>query len=198
MTSLVWIRRILWVLVIATGALSGYLVYQKTGSQVSSVTFGAPFNLIDHHGNEISDEAFAGHPVALFFGFTHCPEVCPTTLFELADWIDQLGAEGDNLRAFFITVDPERDTPDVLGYYVSSASDRITGITGEPEKVRALADAWRVYYQRVELEDNDYTMDHTASIFLVNRDGTLKSTIAYLENPNTAIEKLRNLIKENS
>ena len=154
---------------------------------------GAPFHLTDHHGKPISEKALDGQPTAVFFGFTHCPEVCPTSLYELASLLKDLGDEGKNIGAFFFTLDPERDTPLVMKSYVENFTDRITGITGDPDRMAALAKAWHVYWKKVPLDDGDYTMDHTASIFLIDGSGRFKGTIAYGESPDTARAKLRRL-----
>jgi len=152
------------------------------------------YNLIDQNGQPVDQTVFVGHPTALFFGFTHCPEVCPTTMAEMASWFEQLGDEGQDLRAYFVSIDPQRDTPEVLGDYVSWVSDRITGITGTPEEIAKIAKAWGVYYARVDLGGDDYTMDHTASVFLLDASGEFQGTIAYREDQATALGKLRNLL----
>jgi protein SCO1/2 len=152
------------------------------------------YSLVDQNGAPVDQTVFAGHPSALFFGFTHCPEVCPTTMAEMAGWFEQLGDEGQDLRAYFVSIDPQRDTPAVLGDYVSWVSDRITGLTGTPEEIAKIAKAWGVYYARVELGGDDYTMDHTASVFLLDAQGQFQGTIAYREDQATALGKLRNLL----
>ncbi|WP_193337066.1 SCO family protein [Devosia beringensis] len=152
------------------------------------------YNLIDQNGQPVDQTVFVGHPTALFFGFTHCPEVCPTTMAEMASWFEQLGDEGQDLRAYFVSIDPQRDTPEVLGDYVSWVSDRITGVTGTPEEIAKIAKAWGVYYARVDLGGDDYTMDHTASVFLLDASGEFQGTIAYREDQATALGKLRNLL----
>ena len=152
------------------------------------------YNLIDQNGQPVDQTVFVGHPTALFFGFTHCPEVCPTTMAEMASWFEQLGDEGQDLRAYFVSIDPQRDTPAILGDYVSWVSDRITGITGTPEEIAKIAKAWGVYYARVDLGGDDYTMDHTASVFLLDASGEFQGTIAYREDQATALGKLRNLL----
>lgn len=158
--------------------------------------FGAPFALVDQKGEPITEQAFRGQPTALFFGFTHCPEVCPTTLYELDGWLKALGPEADAVRGYFVSVDPERDDPETLDRYVSNVSDRITGITGDPDKVAAMAKAFSIYVKKVPLEGGDYTMDHTASILLLGRRGDFFGTIAYGENAETAMAKLKRLAKE--
>ncbi|MCU0831284.1 MAG: SCO family protein [Rhizobiaceae bacterium] len=196
MPGLKIVRLVLWGLVAAALAFGAVLfAQQRSGGDVTllpDVTLGAPFSLVDHTGAPITEQAFSGRPVALFFGFTHCPEICPTTMYELSGWLEQLGDEGKDIAAYFVTVDPERDTPDVLAGYIG-AFPRLAGITGDPDGIAELARAWKVYWKKQPLDGGDYTMDHTASIFLVRRDGTLQGTIAYGENPGTALEKLRRL-----
>lgn len=192
------IRKTVWFLsaLILLGMIAlyvGQLNRDGLGEQAAAPRIGAPFELVDHNGEVISESAMEGKPVAVFFGFTHCPDVCPTTLAELTGWLDRLGEAGDGIEIFFITVDPERDVPQVLASYIDSFADRVTAITGPTERVHSLADAWHVYYDKVPLEGGGYTMDHTASVFLVDSHGRLKSTIAYGENPDTALQKLRNL-----
>ena len=185
----------LWVAVLglALTAVAGALLLRP--QQPVAGSFGvAAFDLVDHHGKPVDETVFAGHPSALFFGFTHCPEVCPTTMAEMAAWFEALGEEGQDLRAYFVSVDPERDTPALLGDYVSWVSDRITGITGDPVQIDSLARAWGVFYEKVPLEGGDYTIDHTASVFLLDRDGHFQGTIAYREDMATALGKLRNLL----
>ncbi|MDQ0997822.1 protein SCO1/2 [Phyllobacterium ifriqiyense] len=190
-----WVRYGLWA---AIAALTIFLVLTYvSGRQAStqkSVELGTPFNLIDQNGAPITEAAFKGHPTALFFGFTHCPEVCPTTLFEMAGLLNTLGDEGKDLRVFFISVDPERDTPEVMKGYTAAFTDRITGITGKPEEIEKLVKSWRIYAKKVPTEDGDYTMDHTASIMLLDRDARLKSTIDYKEDADVALKKLKLLI----
>ena len=184
-------------LLLLLAALFSYQLFVKgTDNQFMSGTkMGDPFNLIDHNGNPITDAALNGNPSAVFFGFTHCPEVCPTTLYELATWLDELGEDANNIRSFFITIDPERDTPIVMKSYVENFTDRITGITGEPSDVLKLAKSWHIYWKKIPLDDEDYTMDHSASILLIDSDGQFKGTIAFGENPDVAVEKLRNLAR---
>jgi len=182
----------------AIAVLSLFLVFTyvntRFGSQAEGVKLGAPFTLTDQNGAPITEAAFEGHPSVLFFGFTHCPEVCPTTLFEISGWLKDLGDEGKDLRVFFISVDPERDTPDVMKGYTQAFTDRITGITGKPDEVDKVLKAWKIYAKKVPTENGDYTMDHTASVILLDRNGRLKSTIDYKESKDVALKKLQLLI----
>ena len=190
-----------WMAILAAAiisvALFSYKIFDSQTNQSKEAKFGAPFQLIDNKGKPITEKAFEGHPSAVFFGFTHCPEVCPTTLFELASWLEELGEDGKSIQAFFISVDPERDTPQLMNDYVTNFSDRIIGITGDKDKVIKLAKSWYVYWKKVPTEDGDgdYSIDHTASIFLIDENGKFKGTIAYGEASETAVEKLRKLAK---
>jgi protein SCO1/2 len=190
-------RAIIVGIVVLMAAAFGWLTFEwYRGQSGAGQAFGAPFTLVDQSGAAITETAFRGHPSVVFFGFTHCPEVCPTTLFEMDGWLKALGDEGKDIRAYFVSVDPQRDTPEVMGAYVGNVSDRIVGITGEPEKVAAMAKSFGIFSRRVDLEGGDYTMDHTASVLLLKRDGDLFGTIAYGENPETALAKLRRLAAE--
>ena len=189
------IRIGLWAAVVVVGLIvAGGAVFLRNG-QASAQGFGnGVYSLVDQRGNPVDQTMFKGHPSALFFGFTHCPEVCPTTLAEMSGWFEALGDEGKDLQAYFVTVDPERDTPEIIGDYVSWVSDRITGVTGKPEEIDKIVKAWGVYAQKVPLDDGGYTMDHTASVFLLDRQGQFQGTIAYREDSATALDKLRNLL----
>ena len=183
------------ILLVMTAAI-GFVTFQWYQARYSGEPYGAPFALVDQNGAEITEAAFRDHPTVLFFGFTNCPEICPTTLFELDGWLKQIGDEGKDINAYFISIDPERDTPEVLKNYVSGVSQRIVGITGEPAKVTDMSKAYGIYSKRVELEGGGYTMDHTASVLLLNRRGEFAGTIAYGESADTAIAKLKRLATE--
>lgn len=183
-------RIILAALLVVVALVGGLVAFSWYSTFKSGEAFGGPFTLVDQHGREITEQAFRGQPSAVFFGFTHCPEVCPTTLFELDAWLDELGEETANVQAYFVSVDPERDTPEVMNTYISNFSDRITGITGEPDKVAAMLKDFGIFARRIDQDGGDYTMDHTASIILLDRSGDFFGTIAWGENPATAKEKL--------
>lgn len=193
------LRIILWGGVLVFAGLLGWLTFQVTQSkeQISEAPFGVPFQLVDQTGKPITEQAFRGKPTALFFGFTHCPEICPTTLFELNGWLEKVDPDGTRLQAYFVTVDPERDTPEMLNNYISNVTKRVIGIAGPPEKVAEVIKGFRVYAKKVPLDEKDptgdYTMDHTASVFLLDAEGRFKGTISYGENPDVAVQKLENL-----
>jgi Uncharacterized protein SCO1/SenC/PrrC, involved in biogenesis of respiratory and photosynthetic systems len=193
-------RIVLWIAVVALAGVLVFLTLTITQSkqQLAEGPFGVPFQLVAQDGQPITEKAFQGKPTALFFGFTHCPEVCPTTLFELNGWMHKVDPDGTKLNGFFVSVDPERDTPELLGQYVSNVTDRVKGISGPPAKVNEMVKGFKVYAKKVPVDekdpDGDYTMDHTASVFLLDNGGRFAGTIAYGENPDTAIKKLENLI----
>ena len=186
-------RSILVGILVLMAAGVGWLTFDWYQARNGGQAYGAAFTLVDQKGQPITEAAFRGHPSAVFFGFTHCPEVCPTTLFELDGWLKQLGDEGKDIKAYFVTVDPERDTPEMMNTYVSNVSDRITGITGDPDKVAAMAKSFHIYSRKVPLDGGDYTMDHTASVLLLNGKGDFFGTIAYGESGDTAVAKLKRL-----
>ena len=135
------------ILLVMTAAI-GFVTFQWYQARYGGEPYGAPFTLVDQNGAEITEAAFRGHPTALFFGFTHCPEVCPTTLFELDGWLKKIGDEGKDIRAYFVSIDPERDTPEVMNDYVSNVSQRITGITGEPPRSTEMVESVRHLFAR--------------------------------------------------
>jgi protein SCO1 len=141
------------------------------GSAVSAASVGGPFDLIDQNGQPFSDKELKGKSFLVFFGFTHCPDVCPTTLFEISEVLRNLGPEADHTAALFISVDPERDTPAALKDYLSNFDPHLLGLTGSAAAVEAVAKAYRVYYRKVPLAAGDYTMDHTAIVYLMDREG---------------------------
>ena len=156
---------------------------------------GAKFSLINHQGAPVTESVFQGHPSALFFGFTHCPEVCPTTLNDLALAKQELGPN-DKLKVYFITLDPLRDTSDVLAEYIPYFGPDFMGITGSEADIQALSKSWGIYSQRSELSDGGYNIDHTATVFLLDSKGQFAGTIAYGEAQDIAVKKLENLSKK--
>ena len=132
---------------------------------------GGPFHLVDQDGKAVSDEDMKGRPFLVFFGFTHCPDICPTTLFDMSQMLHTLGPDAGRIGVLFITVDPERDTPAVLKDYLSNFDPHLRGLTGDPAAVNAALKAFRVYAKKVPLEGSDYTMDHTAVVYLMDKNG---------------------------
>ncbi|MEM7644651.1 MAG: SCO family protein, partial [Pseudomonadota bacterium] len=148
------------------------------------------FELITHDGATITEAAFQGRPTLLFFGFTHCPEICPTTVYDMETWLTDLEVGPDEIGAYFVTVDPELDTADFLRDYLEPQTDRVLGVTGDPEDVWAMARSWRVYWQKRPLGDGDYTVDHYASVFVLDDQGTVVDLISYGEDPESAKAKI--------
>jgi protein SCO1/2 len=155
------------------GALALFAVVWVTLPQEAArpSNVGGPFRLVDQNGRAVSDQDFKGEPFIVFFGFTNCPDICPTTLFEMSEVLKRLGPDADRTAALFISVDPERDTPEKLKDYLSSFHSRIFGLTGTPAEIAAVEKEYRVYAKKVPLKDGDYTMDHTAVVYLMDKDG---------------------------
>jgi len=152
---------------------------------------GGPFHLEDQNGEPVSDTDMKGRPFLVFFGFTHCPDICPTTLFEISEVMRKLGKDADRTGVLFITVDPERDTPAALKDYLSSFDPHLRGLTGDPAAVNAAIKAYRVYAKKIPLENGDYTMDHTAVVYLMDKDGHFVAPFNLKQTPEAAAEQLR-------
>ena len=169
------------ILVISAAFLAGLvlclgvvlMVFGRVSAPVAQqfAAVGGPFKLTDQNGQALSEQDLKGRPFLVFFGFTHCPDVCPTTLFEVSEILRSLGHDADRTRALFITVDPERDTPPVMKDYLSSFDPHLAGLTGDPAAIAAVAKAYRVYYKKVPLDQGGYTMDHTAIVYLMDKEG---------------------------
>jgi len=193
------IRIVAWAavaaLVIAAGA--AYVWRPSLGSLPASLPLsaqiGGPFELTTDDGKRLSSAELKGAPFALFFGFTHCPDVCPTTMLELSNVIKELGPDADRMRFFFVSVDTERDTPEQLKVYLSNFDARITGLVGTPAEIAAVAKAYRAFYEKVPTKDG-FTYNHTALVYLMGRDGRLAGTINYQEPEDVQLKKLRRLI----
>jgi len=158
---------------------------------IQAAAIGGPFRLIDQNGAAFSDQDLKGKTFLVFFGFTHCPEVCPTTLFELSEIMRDLGRDADRTAALFISVDPERDTPEALKDYLASFDPHVRGLTGDAQALAAVAKAYRVYYKKVPLEGGDYTMDHTAIVYLMDKEGRFVSPFNMRRTAEAAAADLR-------
>lgn len=197
------VRIMLWTATLVLAGLLAYVgyFYSQTSADLAEGPFGVPFELVRQDGTPITEKDLQGKPTALFFGFTHCPDVCPTTLFEMDGWLKTVDPDGTKLQAFFVTVDPERDTPAIVKDYVSNVTSRVTGVSGDPAKVMDMVKGFRVYAKKVPTDpakpDGEYVMDHTASVFLLDDRGRFAGTIAYQEDSKVAEGKLKNLISRN-
>ena len=157
--------------------------------QVAAI--GGPFSLTDQNGNTVTADTLKGKPFLVFFGFTHCPDICPTSLFEISEVLKAMGKDADRVNAWFVSVDPERDTPAAMKDYLSSFDPHLKGLTGSPEAVAKVISSYRVYAKKVPLKDGDYTMDHTALIYLMDRDGKFVSPFNLKRSPDEAAVDLK-------
>jgi protein SCO1 len=159
------------------------------GSAAAGV--GGPFRLEDQNGKPVTEQDMKGRPFLVFFGFTHCPDICPTTLFEMSQLLQKLGPDADKIGALFVTVDPERDTPTVMKDYLSNFDPHLRGLTGDPADVTAAIKAYRVYAKKVPLENGDYTMDHTAVVYLMDKSGRFVAPFSLNRTVDAAASDLR-------
>jgi protein SCO1 len=162
-----------------------------SGGALRTAQIGGPFRLIDQNGKAVTDQDFKGKPFLVFFGFTHCPDVCPTTLFDMSEVMKSLGPDADRIGAVFITVDPQRDTAASLKDYLSNFDPHVEGLTGDAAALAAVAKEYRVYYKKVPLEGGDYTMDHTAIVYLMDKDGHFVSPFSFKRKPEVSAAELR-------
>jgi len=191
------VNLILWTAALL--ALAGFAWIKWMGPQLNTSianTLGrGDYVLSATDGSTFTQDTLKGAPSAVFFGFTHCPEVCPTTLGDIAAWQAALGPDGEKLRVFFVTVDPERDTPAVLGEYLSWVPG-VVGVSGSRAEIDKAIRAFRVYAAKVPLENGDYTMDHSANVMLFDRTGRFYEPIGYQEGNDRAVAKIRRLVAE--
>lgn len=187
------------IVVMAAIAAALFLVDGGTTRQVQrddERPYGGPFTMVDGQGRTVTERDFKDRPLVVFFGFTHCPDVCPTTLIEMADLMAKLGADADRMTVLFVTVDPERDTPEIMRDYAEGFDRRFVGLTGSVEQVTAMANAWGVYFKKIPTASGDYSMDHTATVFLMTRKGGLKGTLdLHDRTPDVNLKKLRALVR---
>jgi protein SCO1 len=179
-------------LVLGAGALVAVTVVtlRPTGEETRPSAVGGSFALVSHQGKTVTDRDFAGSPHLVFFGFTHCPDVCPTKLFEISEVLRAAGERGRTLRALFITVDPERDSPEVLKDYLGSFDERIVGLTGDRAAVDAAVRAYRGFARKAPLPDGGYTMEHTSLVYLMDKNGRFVSAFNLERPPAQAAQDL--------
>lgn len=204
MRMLTLIRRIAWGSVALVGLLvlatvGGWFVTDgpaggnRTPGVISAGAVAPPFSMTDHRGRPFTQAELDGRPSMLFFGFTSCPDVCPTTLSDMGGWLDTLGPDADRVRPIFVTVDPERDGVAELAAYLTPFDHRIVGLTGSLGQLAAFAASYRVYYLKVPT-DSGYTMDHSASVFLFDRERRFVGAVDFHEDQAIAIAKIRRLL----
>ncbi|MBS7696741.1 MULTISPECIES: SCO family protein [unclassified Chelatococcus] len=168
-------------------AIVSLVDFRRDEPVISSV--GGPFALTAQDGRTVTNKDLLGAPFLVFFGFTHCPDVCPTTLFEASELLRAAGPEGDKLRVLFVTVDPERDTPEVLKSYLGAFDPRIIGLSGSPETIAAVLKSYKVYARKVPTSDG-YTMDHTAMVYLMDAKGGFVNGFDLKRAPDVAAKDL--------
>jgi cytochrome oxidase Cu insertion factor (SCO1/SenC/PrrC family) len=160
---------------------------------IANVEIGGPFTLTDHTGRQVTDRDYLGGFTLVFFGYTFCPDVCPTVLGDIALALDELGDDSVAITPLMISIDPERDTPATLAEYVPLFHERLIGLSGTPEQIKAVGDAYRILYRRVE--DPNYTfylMDHTSFVYLLDPEGKVVSLFRY----GTAPEEMAAIIRQ--
>lgn len=198
-------RVMLWVAAVAAVILVGAAMLMNQsgpsaglGGSTGTALVGGAFTLTDQDGKLVTDASFRGKAMVVFFGFSHCPEICPTTLAELGRALDQLGGEADRLTPLFITIDPERDSPAVLKDYLAGFHARLVGLTGTPDQIKAVARAYRAYYAKESGKDPaapaSYDMNHSTVVYLMGSDGGYVGHLAAGATAEEMVEKLRALL----
>jgi protein SCO1/2 len=179
----------------AASLVVGLLLMFWTMGGVSKVAqpaaIGGPFQLTDQNGKTVTDKDLKGKPTLIFFGYTHCPDVCPTSLFEISEVMRALGKDASRVNAVFMSVDPERDTPAIMKDYLSSFDPHLEGLSGDPAEVEKVIKSYRVYAKKIPGKDGDYTMDHTALIYLMDREGRFVSPFNLKRTPEEAAADLK-------
>jgi protein SCO1/2 len=176
--------------------LGTVVIVAKRGSMPlpQAAAVGGAFSLVDQNDRPVTEQDLKGRPFLVFFGFTNCPEVCPTSLFEMSEVFRALGPDADRAAALFITVDPERDTPKLLKDYLSNFDPHLRGLTGSPAAIAAVEKAYRVYAKKVDTGDGTYTMDHTALVYLMDKDGRFVAPFNLKRRPEEAAADLRRFL----
>lgn len=195
--SLSRLRQMLWVVVGIAALCMVALIWRQSERQPSASTslgtIGGPFTLTGTDGKPFASSKLNGRPAAIFFGFTHCPDVCPTTLARLTKLRRQLGQGDDALSIVFISVDPERDTPAEVANYMSLYETPVVGLTGTPAQIEQVKKQFGVYSRKVEQPGGGYSVDHTASVILLDRNGQFVATLSPEEGDQVALDKLKRI-----
>jgi protein SCO1/2 len=156
---------------------------------------GGPFDLASSKGGRFTEADLKGRPHAILFGFTYCPDICPTALSGMATVMQELGPAADELRVLFITVDPERDTPELLASYLPAFDERFVGLSGTPEETATAARAFKAVYRKAPLPDGNYVMDHTALVYLLDRHGRFFGTLDYRDDHAKQVTAVRRVLQ---
>ena len=181
------------IILIATFMFAEHLSRQNTPKKISDILKN--INLIDHNGIEFNKASLNEKPSLLFFGFTHCPEICPTTLSQLSEITGNLQNPIDLTNIVFITLDPKRDTQDHLKEYIQYFNKNVIAITGQINEIKKLADNWNVFFETIGSSKENYNINHTATVFMLDRTGVFRGTIAWGENEESVVKKIINLNK---
>lgn len=192
------LRYVLWGLVaVALAGVAAFYIAQapmEAGKAATAVKIGGPFAMTNQDGEPVTEKTYAGRPLAIFFGFTYCPDICPTTLARLSALAAKLGPDALRLQVILVSVDPERDTPKVLKDYMASFDPKFVALTGTPEQLARFAKAYRAFYEKVPDASGGYTMNHSAGVYLFNSDGEFAGTLDAHETDEVALAKLRRLV----
>lgn len=167
--------------------------HRPTRPALTEARIGGPFTLVNSRGEAVTDQTFRGRWTLVFFGFTFCPDVCPTAMSEVAATLHDLGPLADRVQPLFVSIDPARDTPEHLGQFTAAFDRRIEGLTGSPEQVAAAAKAYGAYYRKVG-DGADYTMDHSAIIYVMNPEGRFVTSFNHLSGAERMVQALRPLL----
>jgi protein SCO1 len=176
--------------VVGAAVLIG-VFFSVTGQFSSAKPIGGPFNLTGDNGQPVSDATFEGEPYLIYFGYTHCPDVCPTTLFELSEVMKALGKDADHTAVLFITIDPKRDTAAVMKDYLSNFNRHLMGATGDPKAIQAVEKEFNVFARKVPAKDGDYSMDHSSEIYLMDKQGRFVQAFDLKRKPKVSAAELR-------
>jgi protein SCO1/2 len=191
-------RLIIWGVVAALLLfLAGGLAWQQFAPETQTAAkgkFGGPFTLVDQAGKTVTEKDLKGSPTLLFFGYTHCPDVCPTTLSDLTLAMQKLGDDANKVKVFFVTVDPERDTREVMAEYAQAFDPDFHLLTGTPAQVKQIVENYHVYAEKVPGKNGEYTMNHTAAVYLLDSQGRFVGTLSYQEELPKVVAKIEELI----
>lgn len=212
------VRLILWLVIATAAAVAGAQLVLRTNSvnqepqmteeqartanEVAREAITGEFSLIDHHGNAVTDLDYRGYWLLIFFGYTHCPDVCPTSLGVVALVMDELGPDAEKVQPLFITIDPARDTPETMAEYVAAFHPRIIGLSGSAEQVKAAAHSHRAYYAKAPAAEGmeevvgEYAMDHSAYLYLMDPDGVYAHAFSPTDTVEDITAEIRNLMKQ--
>jgi protein SCO1/2 len=174
-------------------ALTMWLLDGPRGA-MAPAAIGGPFQLVNQDGKAVTADQLQGKPTLMFFGYTHCPDVCPTTLFDISEVLRALGGDAGRVNAYFVSVDPERDTPGVMKDYLSSFDPHLQALTGSPDAVGKMLQEYRVYSKKVPGKDGDYTMDHSAMVYLMDRNGHFVAPFKLDRKPDESATDLKRYI----